>query len=57
MELAKARTGGAIEAREMDGGDAALRVAKAAAQRLPFLPIRAGRQFQSPTSGRVNCRR
>jgi glutaconate CoA-transferase subunit A len=39
--FAKARTGGAIEAREMDEG--MLRCGlQAAAQRLPFLPIRAG---------------
>ena len=39
--FAKARTTGAIEAREMDEG--MLRCGlQAAAQRLPFLPIRAG---------------
>ena len=39
--FSKARTGGAIEAREMDEG--MLRCGlQAAAQRLPFLPIRAG---------------
>ena len=39
--FAKARTSGAIEAREMDEG--MLRCGlQAAAQRLPFLPIRAG---------------
>ena len=39
--FAKARTAGAIEAREMDEG--MLRCGlQAAAQRLPFLPIRAG---------------
>jgi glutaconate CoA-transferase subunit A len=39
--FAKARTGGAIEAREMDEGMVRCGV-QAAAQRLPFLPIRAG---------------
>ena len=39
--FAKARTGGAIEAREMDEGMVRCGL-QAAAQRLPFLPIRAG---------------
>ena len=48
--FAKARTSGAIEAREMDEG--MLRCGlQAAAQRLPFLPIRAG-QFGTGLLGR-----
>ena len=39
--FAKARTGGLIEAREMDEGMVRCGL-QAAAQRLPFLPIRAG---------------
>lgn len=67
--FAKARTTGAIEAREMDEG--MLRCGlQAAAQRLPFLPIRAGlgssvvdfwegelKTVTSPTPSRVGTRR
>ena len=53
--FAKARTSGAIEAREMDEGMVRWGL-QAAAQRLPFLPIRAGLGSRYATSGATNCR-